>query len=186
MVQITFLLEGGCRRHGVGVRVRCGGAPGFGRARIGKRQTHSRVDGGRSPSLLSAIGSSDGDDRPGCLLPWASSRDDHLDNQRVCPAVQRLAGTGPGYSPSFVVVDAHGSPVWDRCWIHDEPGACFTILVARTLAPGDRFSQAAVWDQRSGTGPQDPPHQVPPGIYRFRTHYQNIARAGTVAFAILP
>jgi hypothetical protein len=91
-------------------------------------------------------------------------------------------GLDKGYSPSFIVTNTTGNEVWDRCWVHDQPGSCFTILVARTLVPGGRFERTVIWDQRSGLN--GPPRQVPAGKYHFSTHYQNIPVTATVAFRI--
>ncbi len=87
-------------------------------------------------------------------------------------------GADPGFSPSFAVTNNHGTLVWDRCWLNDEPGACATVLRAHSLRPGRRFQQRATWDQRSGPD-GGPVVQVPPGEYTFTTHYQYIGTAST-------
>jgi hypothetical protein len=91
-------------------------------------------------------------------------------------------GLDPGYSPSFVVTNGAANEVWDRCWFHDQPGACFDILVAQGLRPGELVHRTVHWDQRSG--PNGPPQQVPAGTYQLSTHYQNIAGNATVSFRI--
>jgi hypothetical protein len=92
-------------------------------------------------------------------------------------------GLDPGFSPSFVVVNAKGNEVWDRCWVDDEPGACFDILVAHRLDPGHSYRARARWDQRSATGSAQP-RRVHPGTYTFDTHYQYIAGTATVRFTL--
>jgi len=93
-------------------------------------------------------------------------------------------GLDPGFSPSFVVANAKGHEVWDRCWVDDQPGACFEILYQHRLNPGRSYHTVAHWDQGSGTG-STPPRRVPPGTYTFFTYYQYIAGA-QVAFTISP
>jgi hypothetical protein len=95
-----------------------------------------------------------------------------------------LVGADPGFSPSFVVTDAHGQNVWDGCRSNDEPGACFHILTARRLAPGDHFSQATVWDQGTSHGRHEGRHLVPPGTYSLSTHYQYIPAQATTSFTV--
>jgi len=85
-------------------------------------------------------------------------------------------GLDPGFSPSFIVVNAKHHEVWDRCWFHDQPGACFEILYQHRLAPGHSYHTTAKWDQGSGTSSR-PPHQVPPGAYTVETYYQYIGGA---------
>jgi len=92
-------------------------------------------------------------------------------------------GLDPGFSPSFTVTNSKGDVVWDRCWIHDTPGACFMILVAHRLAPGASYSKTVTWDQRSAPDGQRPV-PVPHGTYQFTTHYQYIAGNPSVAFKL--
>ncbi len=87
-------------------------------------------------------------------------------------------GYDPGFSPSFTVTNANGSVVWDRCWLNDEPGACFMLLKAHELRPGHHYQQKVSWDQRSGPD-GGPVVQVPQGQYTFTTHYQYIGTAST-------
>jgi len=60
----------------------------------------------------------------------------------------RLA-VGPS-SPAFSVTNAHGTVVWNNCYVNDQPGACAMYVVARTLPAGALFTQTRTWDQRSG------------------------------------
>jgi hypothetical protein len=94
-------------------------------------------------------------------------------------------GLDPGFSPSFVVTNSAGHEVWDRCWYHDQPGACFMILVGKTLYPGQTYATTAVWDQRSSTNGK-PAARVPAGTYRFTTHYQYIYKNAVRTFKISP
>jgi len=87
-------------------------------------------------------------------------------------------GYDPGFSPSFTVTKTNGTVVWDRCWLNDEPAACFTALRAHALRPGRRYEQKATWDQRSGPD-GGPVVQVPQGQYTFTTSYQYIGSAST-------
>lgn len=63
---------------------------------------------------------------------------------RVC----RL-DVGPS-SPAFAVANAHGTVVWNNCYVNDRPGACAMYVVARTLLAGALFTQTQTWDQRTG------------------------------------
>jgi hypothetical protein len=93
-------------------------------------------------------------------------------------------GLDPGYSPVFNVTDAKGKTVWNRCWTNDEPGACFEIVKAHTLAPGKTFKQHATWDQRSGPD-GGPVVQVPQGQYTFTTAYFGLSGMASTTFDIL-
>jgi hypothetical protein len=84
-----------------------------------------------------------------------------------CSAV---VGRDRGYSPSFLVTSSKGETVWDRCWVDDQPGACFDILVTYPLSRGQSFIETARWDQLSG-GPSTVPRQVPPGRYDETSDY---------------
>jgi hypothetical protein len=92
-------------------------------------------------------------------------------------------GLDPGFSPSFVVGNAKGHEVWERCDINDEPGACFDILVAHRLNPGRSYHEKATWDQGSARG-NHAPKPVHPGTYTFVTHYQNIVGIASRQFTI--
>lgn len=94
-------------------------------------------------------------------------------------------GLDPGFSPSFTVLNAHKKEVWDRCWVNDQPGACFEILYQRRLNPGRSYRAVAKWDQGSTRGSR-PPRRVHPGRYTFWTHFQNIPGVAKVRFAISP
>ncbi|MBV8463343.1 MAG: hypothetical protein JO368_08620 [Acidimicrobiales bacterium] len=87
-------------------------------------------------------------------------------------------GYDPGYSPVFNVTNVQGTTVWDRCWRHDEPAACFDLLKARTLDPGETYSQTATWDQRSGPD-GGPVRQVPQGQYTYTTDFAHIGGDST-------
>jgi hypothetical protein len=95
-----------------------------------------------------------------------------------------LVGANPGFSPSFMVTDDRGQNVWDGCRYNDEPGACFHILNAHRLAPGDQFSQSVVWDQGTSNGRHEGRHLVPPGTYSLATHYQYIPAQATTTFTV--
>jgi hypothetical protein len=94
-------------------------------------------------------------------------------------------GVDPGFSPSFVVANAKGKEVWDRCDVDDQPGACSTLLMAHRLGPGQAMHFRAHWDQGSATG-SNSPHRVRPGTYTFVTHYQNIPGIASRQFRIQP
>jgi hypothetical protein len=93
-------------------------------------------------------------------------------------------GVDPGFSPSFAVTGARGTPVWDGCRYHDRPGACFHMLTARQLQPGASLGQAVVWDQGTTQTGDDRPQPVAPGTYTLATHYQNIDVEATRTFTI--
>jgi len=93
-------------------------------------------------------------------------------------------GKDPGFSPSFVVTNWKGVVVWDRCDHRDGFGACFYVLLQHPLKPGASYSETAVWDQGSrphGTKPV----RVPPGPYRFTTHYQYIKGSPSMGFKLV-
>jgi len=93
-------------------------------------------------------------------------------------------GLDPGFSPIFVVANAKGKEVWDRCWVDDQPGACFEILYQHRLNPGRSYHTVAQWDQGSGTASR-PPRRVRPGTYTYFTYFGYIAGA-QVTFTISP
>jgi len=93
-------------------------------------------------------------------------------------------GVVAGWSPTFTVTNTGGTVVWDRCWVHDQPGACATVLASYTLRPGQRYRQKATWNQRSGADGQHP-HQVPQGQYTFSTYYQYIGGPASATFDII-
>jgi len=88
-----------------------------------------------------------------------------------------------GFSPSAVVTNDKGVEVWNRCWAHDEPGACSMVLARDRLNPGGLYSETDRWDQRSGI-PGKVPIRVPAGTYRFATQYQGIAAIVSVRFEL--
>jgi hypothetical protein len=92
-------------------------------------------------------------------------------------------GADPGLSPVFNVTNAKGITVWNRCWVDDEPGACFEIVFAHVLNPGKTYSQRASWNQRSGPD-GGPVKQVPPGKYTFTTAYVNLPQTPSAKFGI--
>jgi hypothetical protein len=92
-------------------------------------------------------------------------------------------GVDPGYSPAFNVTNAKGEIVWNGCWVNDEPGACFDIVVVHVLSPGKTYSQQASWNQRSGPD-GGPVKQVPPGKYTFTTAYVGLPQAPSAKFRI--
>lgn len=93
-------------------------------------------------------------------------------------------GLDPGYSPVFNVTNAQGKTVWDRCWLNDEPGACFEIVKSHNLQPGHTYKQTASWDQRSGPD-GGPVVQVPQGVYTFTTAYLGQEQIASVDFDII-
>lgn len=109
--------------------------------------------------------------RPGQLVKMTST----ITNVSSTPCSVWL-GLDPGFSPSFIVVNAKHNEVWDRCWNHDQPGGCFEILYQHRLNPGRSYHTTATWDQGSGTSAR-PPHQVPAGSYTVETYYQYIGGA---------
>ena len=109
------------------------------------------------PCALVAATRRDGDRIVAIVVPVTHSPPADPETAIEIPAVTKARlGLDPGFSPSFIVVNAKHNEVWDRCWVKDQPGACFEILYQHRLAPGRSYHTGAKWDQGSGTSSKSP------------------------------
>jgi hypothetical protein len=53
-------------------------------------------------------------------------------------------------SPSFSIVNARGTVVWNNCYTGDHPGACAMFLMLHVLKPKASYVLARSWNQRDG------------------------------------